>query len=179
MTRRRFTKAWKDETRRLNNMVFFDPAKESDLSDFSPLAPGRYRLLVQDMDIKPTKKKDGRYVAVIFAEVNTKKKVWMNFNIENPSEKAQQIGRGQLKQFLASIGHTTKLESENDLYKITANKSCHAEVTVEQGIDGVNRNKIVKFEVSKEMPQTNKSTVAPVKSKKDIDELLDKTEIPF
>lgn len=162
MTRIKYTKAWKAGTRRSYSMAFFDPSKEIE-SDFTPLNPGRYRLLVQDLDIKTTKKGDGRYVAVVFTEQVTGKKVWMNFNIENPNAKAQQIGRGQLKSFLAALGHSNALESENDLYKITANKSCHADLVTEVGSDGKTRNRIAKFVVSVTSQPPAGSTVSTVK----------------
>lgn len=64
----------------------------------SGLAAGKHVLTVTAAELKETKAKTGMYIKVEFTAENGQKH-WENFNIQNPNEKAQKIGLGQLKAF--------------------------------------------------------------------------------
>lgn len=87
----------------------FDLSKElegAEESSFEPLPAGDYELQCVSAELKDTKNKAGQYISCSFNVVNhdkyTGRKVFTNFNINNPNEKAQQIGLGQLKSFIKS-----------------------------------------------------------------------------
>ena len=68
-------------------------------------------LVIKESDIKATQAGTGEYVKIV-AEVlddggdgkYNGRKVWHNFNVVNPNEKAVQIGRGQLKRLNQILG---------------------------------------------------------------------------
>lgn len=154
--------------------MFFDTPKEQSDNDFGPLPPGQYYAMVIDTDVKNTKKGDGKYVSVAFQITSGKHKgqrVFTNFNIENPNEKAVKIGRAQFKSFLASCGVTDPLHTEVDYQRKINNKMLMLDVIIETGKDGVNRNRVKKFS-SKELP------VVPAVSQ-NVATKSDASEIPF
>lgn len=64
---------------------------------------GDYVATVSHAEVKSTKNGDGEYIKVCF-ETDKGQKIYHNFNIKNKSEKAAQIGLGQLKTFLRVSG---------------------------------------------------------------------------
>ncbi len=87
----------------------FSPA-EVDVNaqtSFDPLPAGDYCLKAVEADEKTTKSGDGQYIKVKFEVVKGEyagRLVWMNFNIVNPSEKAQNIGRQQIVAWATACG---------------------------------------------------------------------------
>jgi hypothetical protein len=82
---------------------------------FDPMPEGEYILEATDAEEKQTKAGTGSYLSVTFkvsqAEFNGRK-VWMNFNINNPSEKAQSIGRQQLVSWATAAGKPNASDSD-------------------------------------------------------------------
>jgi hypothetical protein len=145
--------------------MFFDPSQEEivDIS-YEPIPKDVYRVGVIDCDVRDTQARDGRLVAVVYQVLDghyKDRRLFHNFNIENKSEKAQKIGRGQLKQFLEAIGQTKPLANENALYKAVENKTCYVDVGIETGKDGKERNRIWKFMFQK--GSESKKAPAPTK----------------
>jgi hypothetical protein len=73
---------------------------------FEPLPAGRYVATVISAEIKDTAK-GGKYLKVveqIWDEEYAGRQITVNFNIQNASEKAQQIGRGQLSALAQACG---------------------------------------------------------------------------
>jgi len=63
--------------------------------NFEVLPKGEYTLKATEAEEKPTNKNDGSYIATTFEVVKGEhagRKIWMNFNINNPSDKAEKIG---------------------------------------------------------------------------------------
>ena len=76
-------------------------------TSFDPLPAGDYCLKAVEADEKTTKSGDGQYIKVKFEVVKGEyagRLVWMNFNIVNPSEKAQNIGRQQIVAWATACG---------------------------------------------------------------------------
>jgi len=84
--------------------------KEVDVNErgsFDPIPEGEYTLKATDAEEKQTKAGTGSYIATAFEVVKGQyagRKVWLNFNINNPSEKAQKIGRQQLVSWATAAG---------------------------------------------------------------------------
>jgi hypothetical protein len=85
---------------------------------FTPLAPGKYRCAIVDSKVEPIKSGQGKKLSVCFSvldEPNAGRKIFSNFNFDNPSEKAKEIALAQLKNLSNSIGLGDKIESAEDL----------------------------------------------------------------
>lgn len=109
----------------------FDPATVSDAQEFSLLPPGIYRAMVNATALKSNKNSDGSHVAVEFGVVEGPfkgRKLWHNFNVSNPNETAQNIGRSQMKRFLAAIGVTTAVDLASQLPTVSKAKTLYLEV---------------------------------------------------
>lgn len=82
--------------------------------DFTPIPEGDYIVCLRKAEDKETKAGTGRYISGEFTveamgsgEVKyAGRKLWHIFNVENPSEKAQNIGRGQLSALAAACGYS-------------------------------------------------------------------------
>lgn len=87
-----------------------------------PIPAGRYVMQAVNSEVKVTSAGDGRYVKYeleVLEGPHTGRKVFALFNIENKSEKAQQIGRGQLKSFAKACGLASGLISDSfELHEI-------------------------------------------------------------
>lgn len=73
---------------------------------FEPLPAGRYVATVISAELKDTQK-GGKYLKVVeqvWDEDYAGRQIHVNFNILNASEKAQQIGRGQLSALAQACG---------------------------------------------------------------------------
>lgn len=88
---------------------------------FEVLPKGRYLCLITDSDDKKTKAQDGRYFEFEFTVLKPEqfkgRKLWARFNVHNPSETAQRIGREQfnsLAEACDALGKVQKTEQLHD-----------------------------------------------------------------
>lgn len=82
---------------------------------FEPIPEGEYPVLVEEMTVGPNRAETGIVIKVKFGIVEgtyTNRKVFQNFNWENPNEQAQLIGRGEFKRFCLAVGASTSPKSE-------------------------------------------------------------------
>lgn len=104
---------------------------------YEPLPAGKYKATVISTEIKSTARGDGKYLKVveqIWDEEYAGRQITVNFNIVNPSEKAQQIGRGQLSALAQACGLPPGIPADSALL---LDKAHLIKVTVEPG-SGVN-----------------------------------------
>lgn len=92
---------------------------------FDVVPAGKYVVRCNKAEVVDTKKGDGRYIKCQFKIDDGEyegKAIFHNFNIENPNDKAVQIGLGQLKSFLKSSGYHNpeELSSVSDLEGLKA-----------------------------------------------------------
>lgn len=95
------------------------------ISKFSPIPDGEYFFEVDQSEIKKTKNGKGEYLKIrlnCLTKGFEGRKMWEQFNINHESEKAQNIGRAQLRAFLDAAGREPKLNEAHELIgiKITA-----------------------------------------------------------
>ena len=88
---------------------FFVGVNTEDLmrDERTPIPEGEYTLSVEAMEIKKTKAGTGKYVEATLTVVGPSqigRKVWSRFNIQNPSQKAQEIGQRDLYKFSVACG---------------------------------------------------------------------------
>ena len=125
--------------------TMFDPSKVDD-NAFPVVPEGTYRCLVENAEIKTTKSGTGRYVQVnlsVLDQPHKGAKVMAFLNFENQNQTAQNIGRAQLKKFLASFGVTQALDLDQIGF-LAKNKVTNVEVEVEDGPKGP-QNRVAAF----------------------------------
>lgn len=129
----------------LNNTFVTDEEKDAGF-DLMP-AGTICTLMIKESEVKPTRAGTGEYIKIT-AEVmdegkHNGQKVWHNFNIVNPNEKAVQIGRGQLKRLCQILG-VAELEDTAELH----GQPFRAQIGIQKGTgdyEGQDNNTIKKF----------------------------------
>lgn len=120
---------------------------------YDPIPDGEYTLKALDAEQKTTSRGDGTYIKVKFEVVKGEyagRLLWQNFNIENPSQKAQNIGRQQLVAWATACGKPDADDTDKLL-----EKPFRAAVGVEKGTGGYsdsNRIKAFLFEQQDDAP---------------------------
>jgi len=127
----------------------FDPS-EVEASTYSSdqsyeiMPDGEYKLAGVDAEEKQTQKKNGSYINAKFEIVegpHTGRFIWQNFNIVNPNETAQRIGRQELVAWATACGKANADDTDKLLGKIFS-----AKVGVEKGTGGyADSNRIKAF----------------------------------
>jgi len=102
---------------------------------------GTYTFSCVESELKTTKAGTGKYINIALICLNpqwSEKKMWCMFNIENPSKKAQDIGRSQLKDFLRSANvDDSGLNDPKDLIGLIVNASVTTEDNPQYGAKNV------------------------------------------
>jgi len=104
-------------------------------------------VMIKESEIKTTRAGTGEYIKIT-AEVMDEgayggKKIWHNFNVVNPNEKAVQIGRGQLKRLNQILG-ISELQDTAELH----GQPFRVQVGIQKGTgdyEGNDNNTIKKF----------------------------------
>lgn len=115
---------------------------ESGSGNYEVMPAGEYTLKATEADLKETKKGDGAYLAVTFEIAKGEyagRKVWQNFNIHNPSEKAQQIGREQVAAWGRAVGKPNAQDSDELL-----ERNFQAKLGIEKGTGGYSDKNLIK-----------------------------------
>lgn len=142
----------------------FDP-KEFETAakgDYEVMPEGEYTLKAIEAEQKETKRGDGAYLAVTFEVIkgeHTGRRVWQNFNVQNPNEKAQQIGREQVSAWSRAAGRPNAQDSDELL-----ERSFQAKLGVEKGTGGYSDKNIIKFFLNPTAAESSES--APKAEKK-------------
>src|SRR4051812_7895294 len=103
----------------------FDPSKVEDQGHFSLVPPGDYEVLVMDCALRSNKTNDGAHLNVEFGFIHPiykARKIWHNFNVKNPKEKAQQIGLSELKKFCSALGVDRAVDLASELPLLVKHK---------------------------------------------------------
>lgn len=99
--------------------------------DFSTLPKGWYPVQITSANIVPTKAGTGKILKLELSIIGGEyagRKIFDGINIQNPNDKAQEIGRKQLGGLLDAIG----LVGERDVSKYVL-RQCKASVRVDEG----------------------------------------------
>tara|TARA_R100000935_G_C2814068_1_gene156428 strand:+ start:53 stop:556 length:504 start_codon:yes stop_codon:yes gene_type:complete len=148
----------------------FDPS-EVEASTYSSdqsyeiMPDGEYKLMGVDAEEKQTQKKNGSYINAKFEVVGGEHNgrfIWQNFNIINPNETAQRIGRQELVAWATACGKGTADDTDKLLGKVFS-----AKVGVEKGTGGYadsNRIKAFLIGAPTKAPAPMNTTAAPVQA---------------
>ena len=111
---------------------------------YDPIPEGEYILKAVDAEEKTTSAGTGSYIKVKFEVVKGEfatRLLWQNFNVNNPSEKAQRIGRQQMVAWATACGKPDADDTDKLL-----DKPFSAAVAIEKGTGGyADSNKIKAF----------------------------------
>ena len=131
---------------------------------YDPIPEGEYILKAVDAEEKATSKGDGSYIKVKFEVVKgefANRLLWQNFNVNNPSDKAQRIGRQQMVAWAAACGKPDADDTDKLL-----EKPFRAAVSIEKGTGGYSdSNKIKAFLFDQEAAAPAKAAPKPAASK--------------
>ena len=109
---------------------------------YDPIPEGEYVLKALDAEEKTTSAGTGSYIKVKFEVVKgeyTGRLIWQNFNVSNPSEKAQRIGRQQMVAWATACGKPDADDTDKLL-----EKPFTAAVSIEKGTGGYSDSNRVK-----------------------------------
>lgn len=98
---------------------------------YDPIPEGEYLLKALEAEERPTSRGDGSYIKVKFEVLKGEhagRWLWQNFNVNNPSPRAQQIGRQQLVAWAAACGRPEADDTDKLL-----EKPFRADVMIEKG----------------------------------------------
>jgi hypothetical protein len=101
----------------LGTVINREDLPEDSSGDYSPLPEGWYTTQITGAELKDTKSGTGKYIKVehtVVGEQFSGRKVWGMINIQNPNEKAEEIGRQQLNKMMTAVG-LAKLEDTDEL----------------------------------------------------------------
>lgn len=111
---------------------------------YEPIPEDEYTLKALEAEEKSTSRGDGSYIKVKFEVVKGQyagRLLWQNFNVTNPSEKAQRIGRQQLVAWATACGKPDADDTDKLL-----DKPFRAAVSIEKGTGGyADSNRIKAF----------------------------------
>ena len=111
---------------------------------YDPIPEGEYVLKAVDAEEKTTSAGTGSYIKVKFEVVKGEyatRLLWQNFNVNNPSDKAQRIGRQQMVAWATACGKPDADDTDKLL-----DKQFSAAVAIEKGTGGYgDSNKIKAF----------------------------------
>jgi len=98
--------------------MFFNAEEENkkNPSEYDPIPAGWYYASIEGVELKTTKAGDGQFIAVTFSLIGKQegRKLWHNYNISNPNEMAEKIGRGELARLCIAVGKV-QLSAPEDL----------------------------------------------------------------
>jgi hypothetical protein len=89
------------------NLNGFDAATVDPATDFEAIPAGKYLAVITESEMKPTKKGDGQYLELTFQILDGPHKnrnLWARLNLDNRSEQAVQIARGELSAICRAVG---------------------------------------------------------------------------
>ena len=109
---------------------------------YDPIPDGEYVLKALDAEEKATSAGTGSYIKVKFEVVKGEysgRLIWQNFNVNNPSEKAQRIGRQQMVAWATACGKPDADDTDKLL-----EKQFTAAVSIEKGTGGYSDSNRIK-----------------------------------
>lgn len=110
--------------------------------NYDPIPDGEYTLKALEAEERTTSRGDGTYIKVKFEVTkgeHTGRLLWQNFNINNPSPRAQQIGRQQLVAWATACGRPEADDTDKLL-----ERPFRAAVSIEKGTGGYSDSNRIK-----------------------------------
>lgn len=128
-------------------------------AEYDPIPEGEYILKALDAEEKQTAAGTGSYIKVKFEVTKGEyagRLLWQNFNVNNPSEKAQRIGRQQLVAWATACGKADADDTDKLL-----EKPFRAAVAIEKGTGGYKDSNKIKAFLFDQAEAAPKAAAAP------------------
>jgi Protein of unknown function (DUF669) len=97
------------------DLSFYSSEGIDPMQTFEPLPPDRYSFVITETDIKSTKSGNGQYLLIV-ADVDggeyAERKMWLRYNISNPSKQAEDIAKRELAALYGALGITHVTDSD-------------------------------------------------------------------
>jgi hypothetical protein len=138
----------------------FDTHSVEPQADFDVLPPGKYPVLIEQAEVKPTKAGTGHYLElqmVVLDGPAKNRKLWDRINIQNPSTPCTEIGLRQL----AALGQALGIQAITDSSQLL-NKSCVASVKVKNDQNEIRTYKAFEDAQSVQPPTAPQQPAPPV-----------------
>lgn len=135
----------------------YDP--DTGPGNYEPIPEGDYQLMCEEAEEKQTAAKTGSYIKAKFQVLGPShagRLIWMNFNIHNPSAKAEEIGRRQISGWAAACGRPNAADTDELL-----NLPFNAKVTIEPGSGQYGPQNRISGYLMPEAPSAPKASAAP------------------
>jgi hypothetical protein len=114
---------------------------ETQTTNFEPVPNGIYSVQVTGSESKQNKAGTGSFLKIEFTVVDKNyngRKFWHNFNLFNKSEKAQNIGRAELKRCILACGLSDAVRDSSEMHgKMLRVKIAIADQGGEYGLQNV------------------------------------------
>jgi hypothetical protein len=121
----------------------FDTHSVEPASDFSPLPPGEYPVIIEKAEVKQTKAGTGSYLQIQLSVIGEKyqnRKLFGRITLANPNETAVDIGRREL----AALGQAVGLKAITDSQQLV-NARLLVKVKVKKGKNSIEDNEIAAY----------------------------------
>lgn len=92
---------------------------ETQSTNYEPVPNGIYAVQVTGSESKQNKAGTGSYLKIEFTIIDKNfngRKIWHNFNLFNPSEKAQNIGRAEIKKCIIACGLSDLVRDSSEMH---------------------------------------------------------------
>lgn len=89
------------------DLTGFNASLVEPTTEFEPIPAGNYLAIITDSEMKRTKAGNGQYLELTFRILNgpcENRVLWSRLNLDNPSEQAVQIARGELSAICRAVG---------------------------------------------------------------------------
>lgn len=102
------------------NIGEFDSTNVPPREASDPIPPGEYKAMIEESDVKPTKKNDGYVLKLTWLVLEgpySARKIFQNINLDNPNSKAVEIGQQELSAVCHGCGKL-KVQDSSELHNI-------------------------------------------------------------
>lgn len=113
------------------NAFDYEPDTGAGGGSYDPIPEGEYQMMCEEAESKTTSAGTGVYIKAKFrvlGPTNEGRFIFMNFNVQNPSAKAEEIGRRQVSGWAAACGKPNAADTDELI-----NLPFSANVTIEPG----------------------------------------------
>ena len=89
------------------NLNGFNANDVDPMADFTPIPAGKYDAVITNTEMKPTKNGNGSYLEITFQVIEGEyqnRLLWARLNLDNPSQIAVKIARGELSSICRAVG---------------------------------------------------------------------------
>jgi hypothetical protein len=100
--------------------IDFDATEVEPKTGYDALPAGKYKVVIEDTEQKPTRKGDGSYLQITFVVTDGEyqgRKLWARLNLDNPSDQAVGIARAELSAICRAV-NVLKLKDSTQLHDL-------------------------------------------------------------